>query len=45
MYVSRKLLAMVKNEDDLAGTLAHEIGHDGDHRQSNSRVYFAFAWA
>ena len=27
VYMSRKLIAAVKNEDELAGVLAHEIGH------------------
>jgi WD40 repeat protein len=27
VYISRKLIAAVKNEDQLAGVLAHEIGH------------------
>ena len=27
VYVSRKLIAAVKNEDELAGVLAHELGH------------------
>ena len=27
VYVSRKLVALVKSEDELAGVLAHEIGH------------------
>jgi WD40 repeat protein len=27
VYVSRKLIAFVKSEDELAGVLAHEIGH------------------
>ena len=27
IYVSRKLVAFVRNEDEIAGVLAHEIGH------------------
>lgn len=34
VYVSRKLLAAVKTEDDLAGVLAHEIGHIYTHQQA-----------
>jgi WD40 repeat protein len=32
VYVSRKLIAAVKNEDELAGVLAHEIGHIASHQ-------------
>ena len=32
VYISRKLLAAVKTEDDLAGVLAHEIGHISTHQ-------------
>jgi len=32
VYVSRKLIAAVKNEDELAGVLAHEIGHIRTHQ-------------
>lgn len=28
IYVSRKLVALTRNEDELAGVLAHELGHD-----------------
>jgi WD40 repeat protein len=34
VYVSRKLLAAVKTEDDLAGVLAHEIGHIYTHQEA-----------
>lgn len=32
VYISRKLIAAVKNEDELAGVLAHEIGHLATHQ-------------
>ncbi len=32
VYISRKLIASVKNEDELAGVLAHEIGHIYTHQ-------------
>jgi WD40 repeat protein len=32
VYISRKLVASVKNEDELAGVLAHEIGHLSTHQ-------------
>jgi WD40 repeat protein len=32
VYISRKLVAAVKNEDELAGVLAHEIGHLATHQ-------------
>jgi WD40 repeat protein len=32
VYVSRKLLAAIRNEDELAGVLAHEIGHLSTHQ-------------
>jgi len=32
VYISRKLIAAVKNEDELAGVLAHEIGHQATHQ-------------
>lgn len=32
VYISRKLIAAVKNEDELAGVLAHEIGHIYTHQ-------------
>ncbi|MGA7340852.1 MAG: M48 family metalloprotease [Terracidiphilus sp.] len=32
VYISRKLIAAVKNEDELAGVLAHEIGHLSTHQ-------------
>jgi WD40 repeat protein len=32
VYISRKLIAAVKNEDDLAGVMAHEIGHIYTHQ-------------
>ena len=34
MYISRKLIAAVKTEDDLAGVLAHEIGHIVTHQSA-----------
>jgi len=34
VYISRKLIAAVKNEDDLAGVLAHEIGHIITHQSA-----------
>ncbi|HVN94118.1 MAG TPA: M48 family metalloprotease [Terracidiphilus sp.] len=32
VYVSRKLIAAIKNEDELAGVLAHELGHLSTHQ-------------
>jgi hypothetical protein len=32
VYISRKLLAAVQSEDELAGVLAHEIGHIATHQ-------------
>lgn len=32
VYVSRKLIAAIQNEDELAGVLAHEIGHIATHQ-------------
>lgn len=32
VYVSRKLLAAIRSEDELAGVLAHEIGHLSTHQ-------------
>jgi hypothetical protein len=32
VYISRKLIAAIKNEDELAGVLAHEIGHISTHQ-------------
>jgi WD40 repeat protein len=32
VYISRKLVAAVKSEDELAGVLAHEIGHVSTHQ-------------
>jgi len=32
VYISRKLIAAVKNEDELAGVVAHEIGHISTHQ-------------
>jgi len=32
VYVSRKLIAAAKNEDELAGVLAHELGHLSTHQ-------------
>ena len=32
VYISRKLIAAVKDEDELAGVLAHEIGHLSTHQ-------------
>jgi len=34
LYVSRKLIAAVKNEDELAGVLAHELGHLSTHQMA-----------
>jgi WD40 repeat protein len=32
VYISRKLIAAVRSEDDLAGVVAHEIGHIATHQ-------------
>jgi predicted Zn-dependent protease len=37
VYVARKLIAMTKNEDELAGILAHEYGSHSD--SSNGNLY------
>jgi WD40 repeat protein len=34
VYVSRKLITAVKNEDELAGVLAHELGHLAMHHSA-----------
>jgi WD40 repeat protein len=34
VYISRKMIAAVKNEDELAGVLAHEIGHIATHQEA-----------
>ncbi|HKD59421.1 MAG TPA: M48 family metalloprotease [Terracidiphilus sp.] len=34
VYISRKLIAAVKTEDELAGVLAHEIGHIVTHQSA-----------
>ena len=34
VYISRKLVTAVKNEDELAGVLAHEIGHISTHQSA-----------
>jgi len=39
VYVSRKLIAAVKNEDELAGVLAHEIGHLATHQTAIEMTY------
>jgi hypothetical protein len=32
VYISRKLIAAIRNEDELAGVLAHELGHLSTHQ-------------
>lgn len=34
VYVSRKLIAAARSEDELAGVLAHEIGHISTHQEA-----------
>ena len=34
VYVSRKMIAMVRNEDELAGVLSHELGHEVTHQSA-----------
>src|SRR5262249_44137635 len=34
IYISRKMVAFARNEDELAGILAHEIGHIYTHQQA-----------
>ncbi|HWZ96319.1 MAG TPA: M48 family metalloprotease [Candidatus Dormibacteraeota bacterium] len=36
IYVSRKLIGYVKNEDELAGVLSHELGHLVERQQAGS---------
>jgi len=40
VYVSRKLIAAVKSEDELAGVVAHEIGHLSTHQTSIRMTYW-----
>lgn len=39
VYVSRKLVAAIKNEDQLAGVLAHELGHLAAHQTALEMTY------
>jgi hypothetical protein len=39
VYVSRKLIAAVTNEDELAGVLAHELGHLATHQTAVEMTY------
>jgi WD40 repeat protein len=41
IYVSRKLVAFMKSEDELAGLLGHELGHlAGHHTATDMSTYF-----
>lgn len=40
VYVSRKLIAAVKSEDELAGVVAHEIGHLSTHQTAIRMTYW-----
>ena len=40
VYVSRKLIAAVKSEDELAGVLAHELGHLSTHQTAIEMTYW-----
>jgi len=37
IYVSRKLIALTRNEDEVAGILAHEMGHSVAHHEAIAR--------
>ncbi|MGB8029077.1 MAG: M48 family metalloprotease [Terracidiphilus sp.] len=39
VYVSRKMIAAVKSEDELAGVVAHEIGHISTHQMAIEMTY------
>lgn len=39
VYVSRKLIAAVTSEDELAGVLAHELGHLSTHQTAIEMTY------
>jgi len=39
VYISRKLIAAVKSEDELAGVLAHELGHLSTHQTAIEMTY------
>jgi hypothetical protein len=39
VYVSRKLIAAVKSEDELAGVIAHELGHLSTHQTAIEMTY------
>jgi Peptidase family M48 len=39
VYVSRKLIAAVKSEDELAGVVAHELGHLSTHQTAIEMSY------
>ena len=40
VYVSRKLIAAVKSEDELAGVIAHELGHLSTHQTAIAMTYW-----
>jgi WD40 repeat protein len=40
VYVSRKLIAAVKSEDELAGVVAHELGHLSTHQTAIEMTYW-----
>ena len=40
VYVSRKLIAAVKSEDELAGVIAHELGHLSTHQTAIEMTYW-----
>lgn len=40
VYVSRKLISAVKSEDELAGVVAHEIGHLSTHQTAIEMTYW-----
>lgn len=39
VYISRKLIVTIKNEDELAGVLAHELGHLSTHQTAIEMTY------
>ena len=40
VYASRKLIAAVKSEDELAGVIAHELGHLSTHQTAIEMTYW-----
>ena len=46
IYISRKMVAVAQSEDELAGLLAHEMGHVAAHHEAiRARMNSARCWA